>query len=108
MFGLGGSDRVHTLAEAVDRLRGEISSAVAEWRRRGLPKVDAARLKRVADAMDRFTTELRATGNKIEQAARTPLASVLGGGAQAELSRLVVSMNGLADEIESVMKEAHG
>lgn len=94
--------RVRTLADSVRDMTAELRAA-----REIAPSVDVSRLDgraaeavdRVAGALEAFNRELATTNRHLSSLASRPIVGFLGGGAEAELQRLVGYADTLREEV---------
>lgn len=94
--------RVRVLADAVVDLTAELRA-----NRQMLPTISASKLdgrsreaaERLRASIEAFTRELGTTNGHLLRLSRTPMLGLLGGGAEAELQRLVAHVDGLRAEI---------
>jgi len=94
--------RVRTLADAVAELTEEVRRARARLETMDLARLDGrARqaAQKLAASVDAFTRELAVSNQRLGQLARTPLLGMLGGGADAEINRLVSKVEALRQEL---------
>ena len=94
--------RVRVLADSVRDMTVELRAA-----REAAPRVDVSKLDgraseaadRVAAALEAFNRELATTNQHLSNLASRPIVGFLGGGAEAELQRLVGFADRLRDEV---------
>lgn len=111
MIGLGGSprggtERVHTLAEATQRLTVEVRRAREAYERHGgkMEFGDGGRevARALLMAVDRCAAELRVTNQRLTELRNHPVVGFLGGGAAQELERLVDAANDLVTAVREL------
>lgn len=107
--GHAGSARIRTLAEATKELTSAVNKAVDIYEKHKgnvpLGMGGRAALEGVASALDRCTTELRTTNQRLSELSNRPIVGFLGGGAHEELDRLVVASNGLLLAVNRLLAE---
>src|SRR5208282_3335106 len=103
---MGGAGRVRLLHESVDRLTAEVRSAKDAWAKNpsDLPADLKPAMDRIAAAMEAGVVQLQRVDQRLAQLARTPLLGALGGGAQVEIDRLVVSAENLIAAVKDLRK----
>lgn len=101
----GGTQRMRKLSDAVRDLNETINKGIGIYKSSKKISIDGQSLSALYNltvAVDNFTRQLQETNMHLSALSQRPIIGVLGGGAEAELQRLVQQL----DAITKIVAEA--